>query len=151
MRIQRNHVLLTLKLKHSGGHDPITVIAHGSKFDLLPTTHSWNKDVETVNVETYLPNTVMLVLQKPNSQLPQSIELLSMHLAGVKINQDIMCNRFEYRPNLLEQQIQLPQQYLELTSTVSTTWNHSGCVLFDLFEVDPFAYLLKIRNKIKFS
>jgi hypothetical protein len=151
MRIQRKHVLLTLNLKHNGDNDPITVEAYGSDFDLLPITHSWNKDVETVTVETYLPNTVMLVLKKSNMQSSQSVELVGMHLAGVKINKDIMGNRFEYKPNRSAQSIQSPRQYLELASTQSTTWNHSGCVLFDLFEVDPFAYLLKIRNKIKFS
>lgn len=150
MRIQRTNFLLTLNLKHSG--DIMAIDAYGSDFKPLPITRKIENNNETVEILSYLPNKVMLVLSgkidQPNDK--SSIELLNMSLAGIKINQDIMLTITEYKPI---QSMQVPgsiQEYLDYSSIRSNIWNHNGCVLFDFFDPDPFAYLLKIGNKIKF-
>lgn len=152
MRIQRTNFLLTLKLKHSCVDNVMHVAAYGSDFKLLPIVCKIDHDIETIEISTYLPNTVMLVLSEKTNQDDDRkfIELLDMSLAGVKINRDIMFNIIEYKPALSAQAPNLLQQYLENSSTRSLVWTHNGCVLFDLFDTDPIAYLLKIGNKIKF-
>jgi hypothetical protein len=126
----------------------MTVDAYGSDSELLPITRKIVNQVETIEIQTHLPNTVMCVLSG-STILPdekKSIELLSMSLAGVKINQEILPNIIDYRPNLSTQ----VQQYVNYPSIDQIVWNHDGCVIFDLFDPNPFAYLLKIGNKIKF-
>jgi hypothetical protein len=152
MRIQRTNFLLTLELKHGCVDDVMHIAAYGSNFELLPVVRTINHDVETIEISTYLPNTAMLVLSGKTTQDDdrKSIELLDASLVGVKINKDIMLNRIEYKPNISTQLPNSLQQYLENSSTRSLVWTQNGCVLFDLFDPNPFAYLLKIGNKIKF-
>ena len=150
MRIQRTNFLLTLNLKHSG--NVMAIDAYGCDFKPLPITRKIKDNNETIEILSYLPNKVMLVLSGKNNQSndKSSIELLNMTIAGIKINQDIMLTRTEYKPI---QSIQVPgsiQEYLDYPSMCPNIWDHNGCVLFDLFDPDPFAYLLKIGNKIKF-
>jgi hypothetical protein len=148
MRIQRTNFLLILNLKHSD--NAMTINAYGSDFEMLPTTRKINNGIETVEILSYLPNTVMLVLSGKNSHDQKSVELLNVSLAGIKINQDIVLTRIEYKPIVSTQTPGSIKEYLDYPSTRSTTWNYNGCVLFDLFDPDPFAYLLKLGNKIKF-
>jgi hypothetical protein len=148
MRIQRTNFLLTLNLKHSD--DAMTINAYGSDFEMLPITRKVSQEIETVEISSYLPNTVMLVLSGKNSHDKKSVELLNVSLAGIKINQDIMLTRTDYKPMVSAQPPDSIKEYLDYPSTCSTTWDHNGCVLFDLFDPDPFAYLLKLGNKIKF-
>ena len=150
MRIQRTNFLLTLKLKHSD--NAMNITAYGSDFEMLPITQKISNGIETVEILSYLPNTVMLVLSGKNSldNDKQSLELLNISLAGIKINQNIMLTKTEYKPILSTQVPSSIQEYLDYPSTYSIIWDHNGCVLFDLFDPDPFAYLLKIGNKIKF-
>ena len=151
MRIQRTNFLLTLKLKHSCIDDIMQVTAYGSDFEPLPMLRDINNEIETIEISSYLPNTIMLVLSgKTVSDDNKFIELLDMSLAGIKINKDIMFNRLDYKPNLSTQLPTSLTEYLNPSSTRSTKWEYNGCVLFDLFDPDPFAFLLKIGNKIKF-
>jgi len=152
MWIQRTNFLFTLSLKHGISDNIMTVNAYGSEFELLPITRKIVNDIETIEILTYLPNTVMCVLSgsRTLSDEKKSIELLSMSLAGVKINQEIMSNRVDYRPNLSTQAPESIREYVSYPSSGQQVWTHDGCVLFDLFDPDPFAYLLKIGNKIKF-
>jgi hypothetical protein len=148
MWIQRTNFLLTLNLKHSD--DAMTINAYGSDFEMLPVTRKISNGIETVEISSYLPNTVMILLAGKNSHDKKSVELLNVSLAGIKINQDIMLTKTEYKPILSTQTPDSIKEYLEYPSTRSTIWNYNGCVLFDLFDPDPFAYLLKLGNKIKF-
>jgi hypothetical protein len=150
MRIQRTNFLLTLTLKHSD--DKMSIDVYDCNFEPMPITRKIKDNNETVEILSYLPNKVMLVLSGKNNQSndKSSIELLNMTIAGIKINQNIMLNRTEYKPILSTQVPDSIQEYLDYPSTCSITWNHNGCVLFDLFDPDPFAYLLKIGNRIKF-
>jgi hypothetical protein len=153
MRLPRTHSLLTLKLKHGCVDNVMHVTAYGSDFEPLPVIRKIDHEIEIIEISTYLPNTVMLVLSGKTAQDDDRkfIELLDMSLVGVKINKDILLDRVEYKPNLLMQLPDSLQQYLDHASTTQLlTWGHNGCVLFDLFDNDPFAYLLKIGNKIKF-
>ena len=152
MWIQRKNFLFTLSLKHGISDNIMTVNAYGSEFELLPITRKMVNDIETIEILTYLPNTVMCVLSgsRTLSDEKKSIELLSMSLAGVKINQEIMPNRVDYRPNLSTQAPESVRDYVSYPSSGQQVWTHDGCVLFDLFDPDPFVYLLKIGNKIKF-
>lgn len=148
MRIQRTNFLLTLTLKHSD--NAMTLNAYGSDFEILPITRKVSNGIETVEILSYLPNTVMLVLSGKNNHDIKSVELLSVSLVGIKINQDIVLTRTEYKPIVSTQLPGSIKEYLDYPSTCSTTWDYNGCVLFDLFDPDPFAYLLKLGNKIKF-
>jgi hypothetical protein len=148
MRIQRTNFLLTLNLKHSDA--AMTINAYGSDFEPLPITRKVSDGIETVEILSYLPNTVMLILAGKNSHDRKSVELLNMSLAGMKINQDIMLTRTEYKPILSAHTPDSVQKYLDYPPRRSTIWTYNGCVLFDLFDPDPFAYLLRIGNKIKF-
>lgn len=152
MWIQRTNFLFTLSLKHGISDNTMTVNAYGSEFELLPITRKIVNDIETIEILTYLPNTVMCVLSgsriSPNEK--KSIELLSMSLAGININKEIMSARLDYRPNLSNQEPESIREYINYRSDKQKIWNHDGCVLFDLFDPNPFAYLLKIGNKIKF-
>jgi hypothetical protein len=150
MRIHRTNFLLTLNLKHSG--DIMAIDAYDCNFEPLLITRKIKNNNETVEILSYFPNKVMLVLTEKNSQSKdkKSIELLNMSLAGIKINQDIMLTITEYKPI---QSMQVPssvQEYLDYSSIRSNIWDYNGCVLFDFFGPDPFTYLLKIGNKIKF-
>ena len=126
--------------------------AYGSEFESLTTTRTMVNGIETIEILTYLPNTIMCVLSGANSSPEQNkyIELVSMSLAGVKINPEVMCDKVDYRPNLSDQVPDSIEKYINYPSTKQTVWNHDGCVIFDLFDPNPFAYLLKIGNKIKF-
>ena len=148
MRIQRTNFLLTLNLKHSD--NAMTINAYDSDFEMLPITRKVSDEIETVEISSYLPNTVMLVLSGKNSHDRKSVELLNVSLAGIKINQDILLTKTEYKPIVSTQTPDSIKEYLDYPSTRSTIWNYNGCVLFDLFDPDPFAYLLKLGNKIKF-
>jgi hypothetical protein len=128
----------------------MTINAYGSDFEPLPITRKVSDGIETVEILSYLPNTVMLILAGKNSHDRKSVELLNMSLAGMKINQDIMLTRTEYKPILSAHTPDSVQKYLDYPPRRSTIWTHNGCVLFDLFDPDPFAYLLRIGNKIKF-
>jgi hypothetical protein len=128
----------------------MTINAYGSDFEMLPITRKVSDEIETVEILSYLPNTVMLVLSGKNSHDRKSVELLNVSLAGIKINQDIVLTRIEYKPIVSTQTPNSIKEYLDYPSTHSTIWNYNGCVLFDLFDPDPFAYLLKLGNKIKF-
>jgi hypothetical protein len=128
----------------------MTINAYGSDFEMLPITRKVSQEIETVEISSYLPNTVMLVLSGKNSHDKKSVELLNVSLAGIKINQDIVLTRTEYKPMVSTQPPGSIKEYLDYPSTRSTTWDYNGCVLFDLFDPDPFAYLLKLGNKIKF-
>lgn len=151
MRIQRTNFLLTLKLKHGCADNVMHVTAYGTDFEPLPMTHEINQEIEIIKISSHLPNTIMLVLSgKTDQDNNKSIELLDVSLAGVKINKDILLNRVDYKPNFSTQTPNSLQQYLENSSTRSLVWTQNGCVLFDLFDTNPFAYLLKIGNKIKF-
>jgi hypothetical protein len=152
MRIPRTNLFLTLKLKHGCVDNVMHVTAYGSDFELLPVIRKIDHEIEIIEISTYLPNTVMLVLSGKTAQDDNNkfIELLDVSLVGVKINKDILLNRIDYKPNLSNQVPDSLQQYLDHASTRSLSWGHNGCVLFDLFDPDPFAYLLKIGNKIKF-
>ena len=149
MWIQRTtNFLLTLNLKHRG--NAMNITAYGSDFGVLPITQKINGDIQTVEISSYLPNKVILVLSGNNSHDDKnSIELLNMSLVGIKINQDILLTRIEYKPILTTQIPSSIQEYLDYPSKCSVVWTHNGCVLIDLFDPDPFAYLLKISNKIK--
>jgi hypothetical protein len=151
MRIQRTNFLLTLKLKHGCADNAMHVTAFGADFEPLPMLCEINNEIETIEISSYLPNTIMLVLSgKTDIDDNKFIELLDMSLAGIKINKDIMFNRIDYKPNLSNQLPTSLSEYLDPSSTRSTKWEYNGCVLFDLFDPDPFAFLLKIGNKIKF-
>lgn len=151
MRIQRTNFLLTLKLKHGCVDNVMHVTAYGTDFEPLPMTREINQEIEIIKISSQLPNTIMLVLLgKTDQDNNKSIELLDVSLAGVKINKDILLNRVDYKPNFSTQMPNSLQQYLENSSTRSLVWTQNGCVLFDLFDTNPFAYLLKIGNKIKF-
>jgi len=152
MWIQRTNFLLTLSLKHGICDNVMTVDLYGSEFELLPITRKIVNDIETIEILTYLPNTVMCVLSGSRI-LPdekKSIELLSMSLAGIIINKEIMFDRFHYRSNLSTHEPESIREYINYQPSRQKVMNHDGCVLFDLFDPDPFAYLLKIGNKIKF-
>jgi hypothetical protein len=128
----------------------MTINAYGSDFEMLPITRKISNSIETVEISSYLPNTVMLVLSGKNSHDRKSVELLNVSLAGIKINQDILLTKIEYKPILSTQTPSSIKEYLDYPSMCSNIWDHNGCVLFDFFDPDPFAYLLKIGNKIKF-
>ena len=150
---RRNYLLLTLSLKHGISDNTMTIDAYGSEFELLPTTRNIVDGTETVEILTYLPNMIMCVLSgatvRPDEK--KHIELLGMSLAGIKINKEIMATRADYKPNLSNQVPSSIKEYTNYPSSRQTVWNHDGCVIFDLFDPDPFAYLLKIGNKIKFK
>ena len=150
MRIQRSNFILTFNLKHKD--NAMLIHAYDCDFEPLPITRKIAEDTETVEILTRLPNKVMIVLSGKNSdnKHKNSVELLTMSLAGIKINQDILHDIIEYKPIQLTNVPGQLQEYLDYPSIRSNCWDHNGCVVLDLFDPDPFAYLLKIGNKIKF-
>lgn len=152
MRIQNKNFLLTLTVEHTGNNNVMTIDAYGKDFKPLPVSRTINNNIETVEISTYMPNTVMLVLSGKTYQndYEKSIKLLSMSLAGIKINNNIMLNLIDYRPRQIAQAPESIRDYLDNEAVDPTTWDHNGCVLFNLFDSDPFSYLLYIGNKIHF-
>ena len=143
MRIQSTNFLLTLAIKHST--DTQTLSAYGSKFDLLPVEQQVVDKIKTINILTYMPNRVMLVLP-----IDSKIELISMSLAGIKISNNILPNLIEYKPDLSGVPKTSVSEHLDNPSTRSLIWDYSGCVLFDFFHPNPFAYHMFIGNQIRF-
>ena len=151
MRIQNKNFLLTFTVEHtSDNNNVMTIDVYGSKFEPLPVQRTIENNMEIIKVSTYLPNKVMLVLSGKNNQDNQSIKLLSMSLAGVKINNSIMLNLIDYRPNLTGLTPKSLRDYLDNEAWDPTPWDQNGCVLFDIFDLNPFSYLLYIGNKINF-
>jgi hypothetical protein len=129
----------------------MTIDVYGVDFEPLPVQRTIKNNIETINVSTYLPNRVMLVLSGKTNQCNQSIKLLSMSLAGVKINNSIITsNLVDYRPIQSDQTPNTLRDYLDNEAWNPTPWDQNGCVLFDLFDPNPFSYLLYIGNKIHF-
>lgn len=152
MRIQNKNFLLTITVEHTGHTNSMVIDAYGEDFNPLPVQRKFNNLQETIEFSTYLPNKVMLILSGKNYQTDQekSIKLLSMSLAGIKINNDILLNLVDYRPNPMSAEPNSIAEYLDNKSTDPSMWDRNGCVLFNLFATDPFAYLLYIGNKIRF-
>jgi hypothetical protein len=149
MRIQSKSFLLTLKLEHTDPANRMTVEAYGSKFDKLTTQTKIDNAIETVDILTCMPNRVMLVLSGKNQSNNSSIKLLNMRLAGLPIAQNLLTNLTEYKPDNSTETKNSLKEYLNNTSIKTTFWDHNGCVLFDLFNANPFAYHMYIGNKIK--
>jgi hypothetical protein len=151
MRIQNKNFLLTFTVEHtSDNNNVMTIDVYGSKFEPLPVQRTIENNMETIKVSTYLPNKVMLVLSGKNNQDNQSIKLLSMSLAGIKINNSIMLNLIDYRPIQTDKIPTSLRDYLNNEAWDPMPWDQNGCVLFDIFDPTPFSYLLYIGNKINF-
>ena len=151
MRIQNKNFLLTFTVEHtSDNNNVMTIDVYGSKFEPLPVQRTIENNMETIKVSTYLPNKVMLVLSGKNNQDNQSIKLLSMSLAGIKINNSIMLNLIDYRPIQTDKIPTSLRDYLDNEAWNPMPWDQNGCVLFDIFDTNPFSYLLYIDNKINF-
>jgi hypothetical protein len=149
MRIHRRNFFLTVTLEHAVIGNAMTVEAYGSNFELLPVQKQVKETRETIEIATHMPNTVMLVLSgKTNPN--QSIKLVSMSLAGLRFNNNVLPNLVDYKPNLNDLPKNSISELLDNTSMRSMTWDRNGCVLFNLFDPDPFAYHLYVGNKIKF-
>ena len=145
MRIQSKPFLLTLRLGHRDPANRMTLEAYGSNFDKLTIRSAVNGAVETVDILTCMPNRVMLILSGNGS-----IKLLSMKLAGLPISQALLPNLAEYKSIGPMETKNSPQEYLANAGEKTTLGNHPGCVLFDLFDPNPFAYHMYIGNKIQF-
>ena len=137
MRIQRTNFLLSLEFKDS---DNVSISAYDTNFEPMLVEQQGNK----INILTPMPNRVMLVLTQG------SAELVNMSLAGIAIDKDILLNLIEYKPNRSTESKMSIQDYLNNPSTKLPQWNQGGCVLFDLFNPNPFAYHMLIGNRIKF-
>jgi hypothetical protein len=135
----------------SDNNDVMTIDAYGRDFELLPVNRTIKQNIETIEISTYLPNKIMLVLSGKTNQDNKSIKLLSMSLAGVKINKDILLNNLiDYRPIQTAEPPKSLRDYLNNEAWDPTPWDQNGCVLVDIFDPDPFSYLLYIGNKINF-
>jgi len=151
MRIQSKNFLLTFTVEHtSDNNNVMTIDVYGADFKPLPVQRTIKNNIETIEISTYLPNRVMLVLAGKINQDNQSIKLLSMSLAGIKINNSIMVNLIDYRPIQTTETPATIRDYLNNESWNPTPWDQNGCVLFDIFDPNPFSYLLYIGNKIHF-
>jgi hypothetical protein len=129
----------------------MTIGVYGADFEPLPVQRTIENNVETIEVSTYLPNKVMLVLSGKINQDNRSIKLLSMYLAGIKIsNSIVMSNLVDYRPILSDKTPTSLQDYLNNEARRAMSWDQNGCVLFDIFDPNPFSYLLYKDNKINF-
>jgi hypothetical protein len=150
MRIQSKNFLLTLTVEHTGHNGMMTISAYGSDFEPLPIQRSLENNIEKIEVSTYLPNTVMLVLSGKTTQNNASVKLLDMSLAGIKINSNILLDLIDYRPIQSDVEPESIRDYLNNAAMNPTPWDQNGCVLFNIFDSNPFAYLLYIGNKINF-
>ena len=151
MRIQSKHFLLTFTVEHtSDNHNVMTIDAYGADFEPLPGRRTIDNNIEIIEVSTYFPNKVMLVLSGKANQDNKSIKLLSMSVAGVKINNSILLNLIDYKPIQADKTPTSVRDYLDNESRNTTLWDQNGCVLFNLFDPNPFSYLLYIGNKIHF-
>jgi hypothetical protein len=152
MRIQSNNFLLTFIVEHtSNNNNVMTIDVYGIDFEPLPVQRTIKNNIETIDVSTYLPNRVMLVLSGKTNQDNQAIKLLSMSLAGIKINNSIiMSNLVDYRPILTDKTPTSLRDYLDNESWDPTLWDQNGCVLFEIFNPNPFSYLLYKGNQIHF-
>ena len=151
MRIQRKNFLLTFTVEHTSyNNDIMTIDVYGADFEPLPVQRSIENNIEIIEDSTYLPNKVMLVLSGKTNQDNKSIKLLSMSLAGVKINNSILLELIDYRPIQSGQTPNSLRDYLDNEAWDPIPWDQNGCVLFNIFHPSPFAYLLYIGNKINF-
>lgn len=152
MRIQNTNYILTFTVEHiSDNNDVMTIDAYGRDFEPLPVNRTIKQNIETIEISTYLPNKIMLVLSGKTNQDNRSIKLLSMSLAGIKINNSIMLlNLIDYRPILTGPTPKSIRDYIDNEAWDPTPWDHNGCVLVDIFDPNPFSYLLHIGNKINF-
>jgi hypothetical protein len=149
MRIQNKNFLLTFTVEHAG-NDVMSIDAYGTNFEPLPVQRTIENNIETIEISTYLPNKVMLVLSGKTEQDNKSIKLLGMSLAGIKINHSVMLNLIDYRPIQSGPAPKSLREYLNNEAWDPTPWDQNGCVLFDIFDPNPFSYLLYIGNKINF-
>jgi hypothetical protein len=142
MRIQNTTFLLTLSIKNA--NDNLSLEAYGSNFDLLTSEQTNKNGVDIIEISTYMPNTVTVVLF--GNTMP--IELVGMSLAGIPINGNILTDVIEYKPS--EIPVQSVQECVKNTSVRRLVWDQPGCVLINLFDPNPFAYHMYIGNKIRF-
>jgi hypothetical protein len=149
MRIQNKNFLLTFTVEHAG-NDVMAIDVYGTNFEPLPVQRTIENNIETIEISTYLPNKVMLVLSGKTEQDNKSIKLLGMSLAGIKINHSVMLNLIDYRPIQSGPAPKSLREYLNNEAWDPTPWDQNGCVLFDIFDPNPFSYLLYIGNKINF-
>ena len=89
MRIQHKTFSLTVGLKHLG-ETPAEIKVLGSDSELLLFERKVEGNLETVNIQTYLPNTVRIEI------IGGQVEPTAMSLAGIKVNTKILQDRLHY-------------------------------------------------------
>jgi len=138
MWIRNTNILLTLAIQAS---DQTKISVFDQEFNPLPTTSTCQNNIINVEILTYMPNQVLLVLSGP-------ARLSNMWLAGIKVKNDKLLNVLEYKPSA--QSFNSPGDYINNVSTKTLDWTQPGCVLINLFNPNPFAYHMYIGNKISF-
>jgi hypothetical protein len=121
MRIQHKIFPLTIGLRHAN-ENQVEINVFGLDSEPLLFERKIEGNLETIDIQTYLPNTVKIELTSD-----AQAELTSMSLAGIKVNNELLKHQFDYDP---------------LTGC--------SCIVIDLFHPNPFAYHMYKGNKIRF-
>jgi hypothetical protein len=138
MRLQRQIVLLKFQLK-SLNFDNFKITAYDRYSKKLCMNQYQNNDIITFESWITLSNQILLEFSNIENT---PVELVTMSLAMIPIDKKVLTNITEYKKGASITNFQ------KVPSNKTLVWDHSGCVLFDIFNPNPLTYHLNIGNKI---
>lgn len=137
MRVHHKTFLLTFILKHSSDN-PVDIKAYSDDNTVLPVTRSRSRDLETLEMHVQMPDTVSIHLQMPTGH---RLEMTGMSLVGIRVNRDKILNFVEFFAGV-------DPAGPKNSSVKTLVWDCDGTLSLNLFDPDPFSFLLHIGNKI---
>jgi hypothetical protein len=142
MWIYNSMFLLKIDVTSSDLSRNIITNVYDSSFNRLPMKKNVTGQIEQVQIDINLPNSIILEID------PIGGEFSQMSLAGIKLEKNKLSDVILYYTGQLAQPSM--DKILELPVQKTVLWNHAGYAMINLFHYDPFAYHMFIGNKIQF-
>ena len=105
----------------------------------------------SLTVEITMPNKLLICLAgKDHSDQANNmfVEVKHMSLGGIRVNTKKLNDLFEYksdRGTVYNPSVTI-DDYLQLDSDKTTHWDRNGCVVLELFDIDPIRYHLHLET-----
>jgi hypothetical protein len=106
----------------------------------------------SLTVEISMPNKILIWLTGKDHSIRNNdnmfVEVKHMSLGGIRVNNKKLNDLFEYKSDrdTVYDPSKTVDDYLQLDSDKTTHWDRNGCVVLELFDVDPIRYHLHIET-----
>lgn len=104
----------------------------------------------SLTVEITMPNRLLICLSGKDhcDQDNMFVEVKHMSLGGIRVNNKKLNELFEYKSDrsTVYSPFTTIDDYLQLDSDKTTHWDRNGCVVLELFDIDPIRYHLHLET-----